>query len=129
MATDLGRGTTVTFATSSFSADIVAVNGPSYSRQAVNTSHMGTTTAHTFVPSDLYDGGEIGLTIRHDGAQSPPVSGAAETITIAWGGAGTSYTSSCSAFMIGYTPSAEAADSDSVMEAEMTLKVTGAVTF
>lgn len=124
-APDLGIGTTVTFGTSSFSANIISVSGPGSSREAVETTHLGTTTAKTFVPSDLIDGGEMSMTIQHDGTLDPPENAAAETITIDWGGAGTGEKWTFSGFVTAYEPSAEI---EEVMTADMTVKVTGDIT-
>jgi hypothetical protein len=78
-----GNQTTVTFATSGFTASIVEVGGQEETREALEDSHLGTQTRKTKVPDDLYDAGESSLIFFFDGASSSllPISGAAETIT------------------------------------------------
>lgn len=127
MATNIGTGTTVLFGTSSFSADVLNVSWSSISREVVNTSHMGTTNDHTFMPVDLVDNGEITMEIAFIGTLSPPIitNGAAETITVDWAGAGTGHKWSASAFQTGFEITGPLEDK---MTATLTLKVTGAVT-
>lgn len=82
MAADIGTGTTITFGTSSFTAEIMSVNGNDITREDIDTTHMGTTNYRTFIPADLVDGGSIELEINFDPDSQPPIAGAAETITI-----------------------------------------------
>jgi len=79
---DIGTGATIAFATSSFTAQIVSMDVSGITRVAIPSSHLGTTSAHTFLRGDLYDPGSLDLEIFHDPAKYPPFSGAAETITI-----------------------------------------------
>ncbi len=79
---DVGTGTTIVFGTSSFTAEILSVNGNDISREDVPTTHMGTTNYHTFMPSKLVDGGSIEMEIAFDPDSQPPITAAAETITI-----------------------------------------------
>ncbi len=123
MAQGDGHATTVTFGTSAFNAKLVSVDGWGYSREAIDQTDMSSTVAHTFLPSTLYDAGEISLTFYHDAAIAPPFSATAETVTIAAAG-DTSNTWAASAFMTGYDFGAQ---TDNIMEATMTLKVTGTI--
>lgn len=82
MAIDIGTGTTVTFGTSSFSANITNVGWSGIERPAIDTTHLGTTTARTFMPGDLFDPGELSLDIQFNPDNYPPITGAAETITV-----------------------------------------------
>lgn len=126
MATNIGTGTTVLFGTSSFSADVLNVSWSGISRESINTSHMGTTNDHTFMPADLVDNGEISMEIAFIGTLSPPIitNGAAETITIDWAGGSTGHKWSASAFQTGFEINGPLEDK---MTATLTLKVTGAV--
>jgi len=118
----LGTGTTITM--SGFTADILSVDGPSMSRESVQTSRMSTTNYHTFIPASLVDGGELTLEIAHQSTTAVPINSAATTVTIVWGGTeGTSW--SFSGFMSGYTPNAAI---DERMTASATIKVAGAIT-
>lgn len=122
MAIDVSTGTTVTFGTSSFSMPILSV-GWAASRGTVQTSHMGTTTAHTHQKVDLYDPGELTLEVQYNQEASIPITGAAETITITWPGAG-AWTVS------GFCTSADvSAGLEELMTATLTFKLTGAITF
>ena len=124
---DVGTGVSIVFGTSGFAARIQEVGGPSMSREAVKTTHLGTTGSHIFMPADLVDGGEITLTVHHDPSLTPPISGPAETVTITWPipaslTTGAQWAASC--FMTGYNPGATV---DELMTAQVTLKVSGAI--
>lgn len=82
MAIGTGHGTTLTFATSGFSANLLSLNGIGFSREKVDTTHMGTTTAKTNIAADLYELPDITAEISFDPAVSIPSSGTDETITI-----------------------------------------------
>ena len=82
--TDIGTGITITFLTSAFSANVMGIDGPELSRPKVPTTHLGTTTAHTSMPGDLYEIGEVTLDIQFDPNLNPPISSVAETIRITW---------------------------------------------
>ena len=81
-ATDTFTGTTLTFATSSFTCELLSATIPGATRQAINTSHAGTTTAHTKIPSKLIDWGQLEIEFNFDPDDEPPLDGAAETVTI-----------------------------------------------
>ncbi len=125
---DEGTGVVMTFGTSAFAAYLASVDGPSMSREAIQTSHMGTTLNHIFMPADLVDRGEINVEFHFDPSLTPPIAGAAETVTIRWPTPagltnGATWVSSC--FMTGYTPGAQIGE---LMTASATLKVSGAIT-
>ena len=117
----IATGTTVTFGTSSFSAELLSISGPSLSRESVDMSHMGTTGGKPFLPGDLYDGGEVTLELAFNPATALIISSAKETVTIAW--ADSSTTSwSFDAFCTGYEPTAPL---EGRSTASLTLKVSG----
>ena len=125
---DVGTGTSITFGTSGFSAALISVDGPSSSREAVETSTMATTNSHTFMPADLVDRGEVSLTFEFDPDLEPPIDQAAETITITWpipSGLSNGATWVFSGFMTDYNPGASI---DERMEASGTLKISGDIT-
>jgi len=99
----IGTGTTITFGTSGFSAEILDVTPPDGSREPINTSHMGTLVAHTFTPAKLVDWGEFSFDAHFDPALTPLVKGAAETITIAFPNSGAS-SWAFEGFCDGYSP-------------------------
>jgi len=119
MATDIGTETTITFGTSSFSMEITNIDVGSISRGAVKTSHMGTTTAHSYIPTDLHEPPVITVEGHLDTTTQPIISSAAETITIT---APDSSTYAGSGFMteFGFTMPLE-----DVMTATFTIQGTG----
>jgi len=82
MAADVGTGIAIVFGTSGFTAEITDINGQGIARESINTSHHGTIAWHTFIPSDLVNPGTTTLEFNFDPDAQPPVTAAAETITI-----------------------------------------------
>lgn len=121
-----GIGTTITFGTTGFSANLLDVSGPSIERGSIETTHMGTTLAKTFIAEQLYDPGGVDITIEFNGGDIPPAksSTATETITIDWAGATGSGTWSFSGFMTNYQPTAAIGER---MQATATIKATGPI--
>ncbi len=79
---DSAQGTTITFGTSSYSAQVTSVSRTGNTRTALKTSHLGTTGAHTYIPSDLIEEGQLDVEIIYDPDLPPPLSAVAETITL-----------------------------------------------
>jgi len=86
---DIGTGTTITFGTSGFSAQITNVSHDDISRESVDTTHLGTQPAgsgklasRTSIAGDLADPGTITIEGHHDADLVPPVEGAPETVTV-----------------------------------------------
>ncbi len=118
----LGTGTTITM--SGFTANILSVDGPSMTRESIQTSHMSTTNYHTFIPASLVDGGELTLEVEFGATTAIPITGSATTVTIVWGGtANTSW--SFSGFLTAFTPNAAI---DERMTASATIKIAGEIT-
>lgn len=82
MATDVGTGISLSFGTSSFSAEVLSASHNSISREAIDTTHHGSTSNREKIPSDLVDPGTIDFEIHFDPDSQPPVDGAAETLTV-----------------------------------------------
>lgn len=118
---DIGTGTSIAFA-SGFFAEILDVSPPGATRKSIETSHMGTTDDHTFMPGDLVDRGEAKIEMAFDPATEPPIDQPAESCTITFPD-GSTWT--FTAFMTGYDPKVPLEDR---MTASATLKVTGGVT-
>lgn len=124
MAIDIGTGTTVTFPTSAFAMQIVNVKWNAITRPAIKTSHLGTTTADTFMPGDLYDPGTLGLTCQYDsGAVKPAISGSAENIQVT---APDANSASCYGFVVEW---GKEYPLEELMMADVTLKFTGVISF
>jgi hypothetical protein len=78
-----GVGLTITFGTSSFSANIIEVSGSgNFQRAKIDATHLGSSTAMQYILASLYDPGDVTLKIQWNGDQVPPTDGVAETITI-----------------------------------------------
>ena len=120
---DIGTGTTITFSTGFF-AEIVDISGPEASRESVQVSHMGTTTAHIFLPTDLVDWGDLTVELLLDPQTKPPVNAVAETVTITFPDSAAT-TWAFSGFMTGFDLGIPLEDR---MTATATIKVTGDVT-
>lgn len=126
---DIGTGATISFGSSGFSAHITNVDHSGISRAVVETSHLGTTTARTFVPGDLYDGGTVALEMNFDSNDQPPITSTAETITITFPikpGGSTGATAQFSGFVQDWSYTVPLEDK---MTATATIKVTGAITW
>lgn len=83
MAADTGQTTTIAFGTSAFAPVVRSITIGEQTREALNDSHLGTTGQMTFIPSDLIDAGGFEMEIEFDpGLAFPPITAAAETITI-----------------------------------------------
>jgi len=122
-----GYGTTITFGTSEFTANLLSIDGPGVERAAINSSHMATANSYmTYIPAKLSDGGSVDIEFEFLGADTPPITAAAETITIDWAGASGNGQWSFSGFMTNYSPSASIGER---MTATATVKVTGVVSY
>ena len=127
MAADTGTGSTVTFGTSGWAGEILDINFDGFNREAIDTTHLGTTTARTFMPSDLYDPGELTLEVQFDGDDGPPIA-AAETITITFplkSGDTTAGNWAGSGFVTGFSFGLPL---EGKQTGTMTIKFTGAIT-
>ena len=123
MATDIGTGSTVTFGTSAYTALIKDISWDGIQRKSVETSYLGTTTAHTFMPGDLYDPGSLKLEVLYDpGTIKPPLNGAVETVTVTFPDANTA---AASGFITAWSIKVPLED---VMTATVEVKFTGAIT-
>lgn len=131
MAAVDGTGTTITFGTSNYAAQLISVDGPSMTRETIESSHMGTTGQKTFIPTTLSDSGELSVefelltpTQGVDPDSQEMIDQAAETITINWGGLGAGHTWSVNGFMTAFSPSSSMGER---MTASATIKLSGAV--
>lgn len=79
---DVGTGTTITFGTSNFTADITSLKSGGITRDSYETTHMGTTGSMTKSPKNLVDEGSIDIEFLFDPDNQPPIGGVTETVTI-----------------------------------------------
>lgn len=119
---DLGHGAAITFS-SGFMAKLLNIEVSGIEREAVETTVLDTSGGKTFIPADNYDPGELSVTLQFDTDASPPITGAAETVTITWPDL---ETWACSGFLTSFRVTAS---NEEVMEAEATIKFTGSWTF
>lgn len=88
-AVDIGTGTTISFGTSGFSAEVTSIKMSGISRAIIETSHLstpaatsGTIGSKTFLAGKLSDPGECAIEGHFDADLEPPIEGDPETITI-----------------------------------------------
>lgn len=116
-----GHGATFTF--TGINEQIVAVTTPNPTREALETTHLGTTGGKEFTPAALPDYGEITVSLHVNPDSLPPITGTSDMATIAFPD-GAEW--SCTAFVTGVGGSNLATDEITV--ADVTFKVSGAVT-
>ena len=124
------QGLTITFGTSSWTAELTSVNQNDVSREALDTTTLATTTAKTFIPSELFDGGNLEVEFLHETDEQPPYDGVAETITITFpkesSGSSVAGSVAFSGFMTNYSWTAPMGE---LVTGSATIKVTGDLTW
>lgn len=125
--TDIGTGSTLTFA--NFTPELLSLSWSGISREAVDTSHMGTVGGRTFLPGDLHDPGEVTAEVHLNSTEAPPIattSAPVTTLTVTFPAVGTAATDAwtASAFMTGFEFTDPLEDK---MTATATFKITGDV--
>jgi hypothetical protein len=127
---DIGDGASITFGTTAFTGSFKTLQHTGVSRTPVDITHLGSTNAKEFMPGDLYDPGEISGTLSYNPDAQPPITNAAETITITFPvptGSNNGATMACSGFVTQFDePTLE---NDSEMIANITIKLTGQITW
>ncbi len=137
---NIGTGTTIAFADSSYTANLLSVDWSGISRETVDANHMGITTSTgapdfgsaEFLPVDFADGGELSVEVQFDPAQLPPmlpvVVGDSELITLTFPLVSGDSTPADYAFQ-GFCKNMDiTAPLEEVMTATLTIRVTGGVT-
>lgn len=128
-ATDTFTGTTIVFGTSGFTCELLSASLPGASRAPINTSHAGTTVAHTKIPAKLIDWGQVEIEFNFDPDDEPPIDGAAETVTVTFpipAGGTSGATLAGSMFMSNFTMTGTVEEK---MTATATLEVSGDLTW
>ena len=82
MAVDIGTGTTITFGTSAFTANILSVDQDDFELKVIDASHMGSVDTVTKIFGKLVDYKEFTAEFQFDPDDQPPLDGVVETITI-----------------------------------------------
>ena len=119
---DVGTGITIVFGTTAFSAEIVDIGGPSLSRESIDKTHQGTLKARTFMPSDLYDPGELTFDIHFNPDTDPEIDEPEEVVTVTWPSGATW---AADGFITGYEPATPLEDK---MTGSITVKFSGEIT-
>lgn len=132
---DKGTGTTIAFGTSSWSSRVTTINHENVSREAFDTTYMGTAAPGandfgnaTFVPSDISDAGEFVIECFLSPQQEPPIDQPAETITLTFPTASGDSTGTIYSFSGFATNLGSGVPHNGLMTHRMTVKVSGAVT-
>lgn len=109
-AVNINTGTTIVFGTSSWVAELTSINGAEATREAIDTTHLGTAAAGateignaTMIFGDIVKLGPIELEGHFNPDTVPPMDEASETMTITWKG-GATWVSPGG--MVKYTPEA-----------------------
>jgi hypothetical protein len=124
-----GTGATIAFGTSGFTADLISLTLPEFTREAIESTHLGTTGAKTFKSAKLYTVGDISATFDHDPSETDMITQDAETITISYpllDGQATPTTLEFTGFAM--SVGGEEMTVDSRMVTSMTIKPQGAIT-
>ena len=124
MAAAIGTGTKIAFGTTGFTAEILDITLPARTRGTVDTSHMGTTDAHTQMPLTLQKNEALEFSIHLDPNPVPavPLDADPEIITVTFPDASTwTFTG----FMTNYAASVPFEDK---MAADITVEISGNIT-
>ena len=126
MACSVGTGITISFATATFTADVVDFS-PIFEQsvESVDCTHQGS-TAMEFVPADLIDAGECTMSILFEPGVVITVGEDPEAITITFPFVSASTTKGtwvCDGFITSYSATATLEER---MEGDITIKWTGA---
>lgn len=124
-----GTGASISFGTSGFAADLISLTLPEFTREAIETTHLGTTGAKTFKSAKLYTVGDIAATFDHDPSETNMVTQDAETITITYplqSGEATAKTLAFTGFAM--SSGGEEMTVDNRMITSITIKAQGAIT-
>jgi len=127
---DIGDGATLSFGTTNFQGNFKTLQHTGVNRAVIDTTYLGTSTAKTFMPGDLYDPGEISGTISYDPDTQPPYSNAAETMTLTFpvpAGSNNGATMNCSGFITNFDEPELVTDTE--MIASITIKLSGSITW
>lgn len=131
VAVDEGHGATLTLGTHSWdtAALITSISFDAIARASLETTHLGTSNARSYMPEDLPDYGAITVEFLHIDAIAPPYA-AAETVTVTYplgSGQSGAATIAFSGFLVDYTPGSPAVGE--IMKGTAKWKAAGVMTF
>ena len=121
-APTLTTGSVITFS-SGFIAQPLRVSISGIEREFIDSTHMGTTGARTFVPASLYDPGTIEIGMKFDASTIMPITGAMEAVTVDFPGTINNW--SASGALMSFDVTGELEDH---YEATATIKLSGLIT-
>jgi len=91
MTARIGTGTTITFLTSGFTAEIVGISIDGIKRDSIDVTHLATPVAgvgevgsRVKIPGKHVDPGQLKLTCHYDPDTDPPIQGAKEEVKITY---------------------------------------------
>ncbi len=120
MAATTGQGTTLTFE-SGLEFELTKITPYSKSWESLDTTHLETEDAMTFMPAALPDNGSLSIEGHYDPDQDEPEDNTPETVTITFA---SGQTRSFTAFWTAFTPDVPVNDR---MTFSGELKITGAI--
>lgn len=126
MSADIGTGTTMSFATTLWAPNILSIGDIGQEVNAVDTTHLSTQDARTYMAGRLKESGTIAMEVQHDPSEMPVVGGDNETVTITFYD-GT--TCSFDGFVQSHKISNVNKDESSLMTASVSVKVCGDFTW
>lgn len=124
MATDVGTGTTLTFSGLDAQLELLSVEHSGFSTVSVDTTHMGTSTARTFIPGNLYDPGILTCEFNWEPAHDVPTIAIDTSGVVDYAGVGATDTWTFDGFLMDFTINSPLEDK---MTATAVIKLTGAV--
>ena len=128
MAAIEGTGASIALATTGITLLATSIQGQGISWSSLDTTHLGTTVAKTFIRGELYDPGTIAVTFLCEPDTMDTLIGcaASETITITYPDVGAATEAS-----LGFVTNIDSGslEVDAVSTGSLTIKRTGAVTF
>ena len=124
----LGTGASLTLGTTGVTLLCTSISSGGITWTAVETSHLGTTGARTFVRGDLYDPGEITVQYQADPDDMDTLltNSASETVTITYSDTPAA-TEASSGFVTSWDPATN--ELEGLVMGSLTIKRTGAITF
>lgn len=128
MATDVGTGSTITLGHTNdpydVTAELTSIEWSGWSAESVETTHMGSSNARSFISGDLYDAGELTIEGHFDPTEALPKWTEVGLVSIAFAGQGTVHLWTANAFITEYSVSSPLEDK---MTFSATLKFTSTV--
>lgn len=123
-----GTGATITLGTTGATLEATSIQSAGITWASLETTHLGTTGAKTFIRGDIYDPGTVTVQFNTTPSALDTLinSAASETITITYPDTGAA-TEVASGFVTNIDPGT--CEPDTIVSGSLTIKRTGAITF